>query len=136
MLETLLNGLRDLHRNHEKGHGRKRSETIQEQAEYACAFARKNSILIEPDFSFDKLITSDETRNDGVASVTRGSEHVVELDSEASKMIKITIPEGFGLTPKLLQVKQAHADLRTIISIIVLSLFHSSNSFIKSSSIV
>ena len=67
MLETLLNGLRDLHRNHEKSYGRERGETIQEQAEYACTFARKNSILIEPGFSFEDLITSDETRNEGTA---------------------------------------------------------------------
>ncbi len=112
MLETLLNGLRDLHRNHQKSDGRKRGKTIQKQAEYACTFARKNSILIEPDYSFDDLITDDETRDGGDASVTKGSEHVVELDAGASRVVKITIPNGFGLTPKLLQVKQAHAHLR------------------------
>ena len=113
MLETLLNGLRDLYRNNEEGHGRTRSESIQEQAEYACAFARENSLLIEPPFSFTDLITFDETCDEGSASVTMGSEHVVEFDSMTSRVIKITIPKGFGLTPKLLQVKQAHADLRS-----------------------
>lgn len=112
MLKTLLNELRDLHSNHQKSYGRKRSKVIKEQAEYACAFARENSILIEPEYSFENLVTPDKNYEQSINAVIKGSEHIVELDSDSSTIIKITIPEGFGLTPKLIQVIQAHSNLR------------------------
>jgi len=111
MLETLLNGLRDLHRNHEKGHGRKRSETIQEQAEYACAFARENSLLVEPEYSFSDLTAGNIAPVSGEVGLVRGAEHVVELDGLSGRMKKFTIPSGFGLTPKLLHHEVANASL-------------------------
>ena len=108
MLEALLHELQDFHRDNEKGH-EWRGQVIQEQAQYACAFARKNELLEETPYSFDQFEADSEL---GSTSLVRGAEHVVELDEHSHRIKKFTLPSGFGLTPKLLHHDQAHADLR------------------------
>jgi len=109
MLEALLNELQDFHRDNQKSHGQGRGQAIQDQAQYACAFARKNGILEEAPYSFGEFKADTES---GSTSLVRGAEHVVELDEFSHRIKKFTLPSGFGLTPKLLHHVQAHADLR------------------------
>lgn len=112
MLEALLHELQNFHRDNEDGNGRGRDQIIEEQAQYACAFARKNGVLEEPKFNFEELEADELDPSASATSLVRGAEHVVELDEYAHRIKKITIPSGFGLTPKLLHHVQAHADLR------------------------
>ena len=112
MLEALLNELRHLHRDHKESDGRERRLSIQEQAKYACAFARKNGILVEPSYDFSEISVVNNTQTTDETSLVKGAEHVVELDASLRRMKKITIPTGFGLTPKLLYHDVPHASLR------------------------
>jgi hypothetical protein len=105
MLETLLNRLRDFHRDNEEGHGRE--QIIKDQAQLACTFARENELLEEPVFNFEDLVTE---------GVVKGSEHVVEFEEATDRVAKITVPKGFGLRPSIVTHAQAHANFRSEIA--------------------
>lgn len=93
MLETLLDRLRHFHQDHQEGNGRARGELIKEQAEHACAFAREHGILTTLEYCFSSIQSTELV----------GSEHLVELDTNQHRVVKITIPKGFGLAPDLIR---------------------------------
>ena len=92
MLEALLDRLRHLHQDHEEGYGRERGELIKEQAEYACAFASEHGILATLEDNFSSIRSTEFV----------GSEHLVDFSTEQHRVVKITVPKGFGLAPALI----------------------------------
>lgn len=92
MLEALLNRLRHFHQDNEEGYGRERRKHIKEQAEHACAFAREHGILATPDYSFSSMRSTEIV----------GSEHLVDFSDSEHRVVKVTVPKGFGLAPALI----------------------------------
>ena len=96
-LEEFHDRLRDLCQNNGGDTGNDRRETIAHQAQHACALAARLGILTESDQTWSDF---QEYESNGMAF---GTEHVVDWSAEISRVVKLTIPPGFGLTAKVVE---------------------------------
>ncbi len=100
-LEAFHHRLRDLCRHDGAGDGSDRAARAAHEAEQACALARELEILRQAGQTFEEFRNSD-------TGLRCGTEHLVEFDDEAGRVIKITVPPKFGLIPAVTSVAQVN----------------------------
>ena len=100
-LEAFHHRLRDLCRHDGTGDGSIRAARAAHEAEQACTLARELEILRQAGQTFEEFRNSD-------TGLRCGTEHLVEFDDEAGRVIKITVPPKFGLIPAVISVPQVN----------------------------
>ncbi len=102
MLETFYNQLRDLCGDYGKGNGLARTEIAKIEAEHARSLAVKFGILVKAGQTFASI-------REGESDFC-GAEHLVDLNEDTGRLVKITVPPSFGLVPAI--VSSPRANLR------------------------
>jgi len=92
LLKAFYNQLRDLCRNHGTRFGSDRIKIAQAEAEQACALAGEFGILRSAGEPFSAFLLAE-------ANLLCGAEHFVDFEETRSRVVKVTIPPGFGLVP-------------------------------------
>lgn len=98
MLETFHQRLRDLCADHITCAPGDRTGFSQDQAQHACTLARELGILKIPGLTWTEFRHASE-------DLHFGTEHAVEFADKHARVLKITIPPGFGLIPCLKQLR-------------------------------
>jgi hypothetical protein len=100
LLETLYNRLCNLCSDHRKGDGLARTKIAEIKAEHARSLAREFGILVSAGQTFVSFRESEPH--------FCGAEHLVELNENTGRLVKITIPPNFGLIPAIVSTPRAN----------------------------
>lgn len=95
-IEAFLNRLSDLCEADDAGIGHDRPGRAKAEAKQAASVAREFGILKQESESWAEFCQANQ-------DLHFGTEHAVELDPASSRMVKLTKPPGFGLTPAVVR---------------------------------